>query len=218
MRRSPDWKRMYKQRNYENLTKKIFKGIGQYQVPAIKPTQYTGCKWVGFNYAAGIYKRKGKGIHFFLDDYQFKRLWNEPDHYTAMLQDFDYVMAPDFSLYTDFPKAVQIYNHYRKHWLAAYWQSKGVNVIPTIGWSDEESYEWCFDGEPKHCCVAISSVGCMMNQNSKKLFLAGYEEMIKRLEPEQIIFYGKVPDECKGNIVRIKAFQEKFNEVQCNGW
>lgn len=209
---------MYKKRHYENLTKKRFVGVGEYQVPAIKPTQYDGCRWIGFNYAARTYKREGKGIHFFLDDYQFIRLWNEPDHYTAMLQEFDYVMSPDFSLYTDFPKALQIYNHYRKHWLAAYWQSIGVKVIPTIGWSDTESYEWCFDGEPRHSCIAISSVGCMMNRRSKELFIDGYNEMMRRLEPEQIIFYGNVPEECKGNIVKIKAFQEKFNEVQCDGW
>ena len=28
--------------------------------------------------------------------------------------------------------------------------------------------------------------------------------MVKRLSPETIIFYGNVPDECKGNITRVK--------------
>ena len=47
------------------------------------------------------------------------------------------------------PFAMQIYNQYRKHWLAAYWQLNGITVYPTISWSDENSYEWCFDGEPR---------------------------------------------------------------------
>lgn len=63
--------------------------------------------------------------------------------------------------------------------------------------------------------MAISSVGCMNGKESKALFLAGYNEMVRRLHPETIIFYGSVPDECMGNIVRVKAFYEKFKEAVC---
>ena len=205
-------------RNYENLEKRIFDGVGQYGIPKIEPTQFTPCEFIGFNYAAGAKERAGKGIHFFVDDYQFQRLWNQPDRYLPMLQQFQCVMTPDFSMYTDFPLAVQIYNHYRKHWIGAYLQENDVQVIPTIGWSDESSYEWCFDWEPTHSTVAVSSVGTQQSKRTKALFLSGYKEMIKRLEPETIIFYGNVPEECMGNIVRIRAFQEKFNEAKCNGW
>ena len=76
----------------------------------------------------------------------------------------------------------------------------------------------CFDGEPKGGTVAVSSVGCMNSKKKKELFLSGYNAMIERLHPESIIFYGKVPEECKGNIVRVKSFSDKFNEAKCNGW
>lgn len=46
----------------------------------------------------------------------------------------------------------------------------------------------------------------------KELFLAGYNAMIERLQPEIILFYGKAPKECKGNIVQIKAFHERFEK------
>lgn len=42
--------------------------------------------------------------------------------------------------------------------------------------------------------------------------------MVERLHPESIIFYGSVPEECKGNIVRVKQFSDKFNVAKCNGW
>nr|DAY15473.1 MAG TPA: protein of unknown function (DUF4417) [Caudoviricetes sp.] len=42
--------------------------------------------------------------------------------------------------------------------------------------------------------------------------------MVERLHPESIIFYGSVPEECKGNIVRVKHFSDKLNEAKCNGW
>lgn len=91
-------------------------------------------------------------------------------------------------------------------------------MIPTICWSDESSFDWCFDGEPTRSTVAISSVGTQGSSEKKQKFLEGYNEMMRRLEPTQIIFYGKVPDECKGNIVRVKAFSEKWNEAEVAQW
>lgn len=131
-----------------------------------------------------------------------------------MLADFEAVMTPDFSMYTDWPVAVQIWNHYRKHFFGAYLQQLGVKVYPTICWSDRSSYDWCFDGEPRESCVAVSSMGTQVNKKAKKLFISGYEAMLDRLHPETIIFYGRVPDECKGNIVSIKPFYDKFEEAQ----
>ncbi len=206
------------QRNYENAQRMLFDGIGQYEIPEIEPTQFENAEFIGFNYAKSAKNPESKAVHFFLDDYQFTRVWTDPDRYISMLQRFKYVLTPDFSLYTDFPKPLQIYNHYHKHWLGAYWQMHGINVIPTICWSNQESFEWCFDGEPTHSVVAISSVGTQNGAEKKQCFLDGYFEMIKRLEPTQIIFYGRVPDECKGNIVHIKQFTEKWNKAEVAQW
>ena len=46
----------------------------------------------------------------------------------------------------------------------------------------------------------------------------GYFYMVERLQPTQIIFYGRVPDECKGNIVHIKQFSDKWNEAEVSQW
>lgn len=209
---------MYKaQRNYENIQKALYEGVGSYRIPEIKPTHYDNCEWIGFNYAKSATDRECKGVHFFLDDYQFIRVWTNIDQYIPMLQQFKYVLTPDFSLYTDFPKALQVYNHYRKHWLGAYMQENGIEVIPTIGWSNEESFEWCFDGEPVGSCVAISSIGCMNNKQGRELFVSGYQEMLKRLKPKQIICYGKIPKECEGNIIAVKPYVEIMRKEMQNG-
>lgn len=88
--------------------------------------------------------------------------------------------------------------------VAAYWQLHGMTVYPTISWSDESSYDWCFDGEPVGGVVAVSSVGTQANKESQGLFLRGYEEMLRRLDPSWVIFYGKVPEECDWNVIRVK--------------
>ena len=211
--------KMYRtQRNYENVQRMLFNGIGEYDIPQIESIQFNNAEFIGFNYARNAKEPENKAVHFFLDDYQFTRVWTEPDRYIPMLQRFKYVLTPDFSLYTDFPKPLQIYNHYRKHWIGAYWQMYGINVIPTICWSDQKSFEWCFDGEPTQSVVAVSSVGTQNNKEKKRCFLDGYHEMVERLQPTQIIFYGRVPDECKKNIIHIKQFSEKWHEAEVSQW
>lgn len=195
---------------YENLEKIIFVGNGKFDIPTIAPEEIDCVEFIGVNYAKTEKGPNEKGVHFFVDDYQFTRFWNRPNAYIKMLQKFKCVFSPDFSIYTDFPKAMQIYNHYRKHWLGAYWQLMGIKVIPTIGWSDKESFEWCFDGEPISSTVAVSSVGTQQGKLTKQRFIDGYKEMMRRLKPTKIYFYGKVPEECEGNIVQIQSFQERF--------
>ena len=200
-------------RNYENINKGVFDGAGIYGIPRIAPTECDTGDFIGFNYARTCKSPKGKGVHFFVDDYQFLRCWTNPEVYLGMLGQFECVFSPDFSTYTDFPLAVQIYNHYRKHWLGAYWQANGIRVIPTISWSGPESFEWCFDGEPVGGCVAVSSVGTQLNKRAAELFRRGYDEMLERLQPSKILFYGAIPEGCDGNIVPIAAFQERFRTL-----
>ena len=45
-------------------------------------------------------------IHFFIDDYQFERLWNNPWQYLELLKRVKGVITPDFSMYTDTPQAM----------------------------------------------------------------------------------------------------------------
>ena len=155
-----------------------------------------------------------KGVHFFVDDYRFERVWQNWKRYGEQLKRFHSVMTPDFSMFTDYPTALQLWNHYRKQFIGAYLQTLGCKVYPTICWSDEKSYAFCFDGVPVGGCVCVSSVGTQKHHESKRLFSIGYSAMLERLQPETVIFYGDIPKECKGNIVHILAFQEKFKVVK----
>lgn len=82
---------MYKtQRNYENAQRILFDGVGQYDIPELEPVQFDNAEFIGFNYARNAKEPENKAVHFFLDDYQFTRVWTDPDKYTAMLQRFKY--------------------------------------------------------------------------------------------------------------------------------
>ena len=186
-------------------------GVGEYGIPALQPVHLDHrLEWIRFNHAPREPHRDRYGVQFFIDDYLFQRVWHDPSRYALFLMEFAAVLTPDFSMYTDYPKAVQVYNHWRKHLLGAYWQRLGMTVIPTIGWVGRESFSWCFDGEPIGGTVAISSVGTQKNREARKMFLEGYDEMLRRLKPQKIIFFGSVPSECEGNIERHDAYYHTF--------
>lgn len=201
--------------NFENIDKATFYGVGPYEIPSILPETdipIHKIQWMPFSDAMRCKDPTGKGIHFYVDDYRFARVWNDPDRYIPILQRFDAVCSPDFSQYTDIPVAMRIYNHYRKHWLAAYWQMHGIRVIPTICWSDRSSYDWCFDGEPDGGIISISSVGTQKREDAKDAFADGCREALRRLNPKQILWYGRCPDEFDWNVVKIKPHYDEIVE------
>lgn len=188
---------------------------GKYEIPLLAPEPYVEAEYLPFNSAGSTwYKREEKGVHFFIHDYLFECLWNNRKKYGEMLKQYKAVLTPDFSPYTDWPFMVQIWNHYRKHLLGAWMQSIGCRVYPTVTWTDEKSYDWCFDGEPYRGTVAISSVGMMKRKDDKLMFMRGYDKMMEVLEPETILFYGTIPEECEGNIVPIEVFTKRFKGVK----
>lgn len=202
--------------NFQNIDIALFDGVGKYNVPQMVPYHLENNKidLVAFDYASTIRNHEGVGVHFYRDDYRFEGLWKHPRGFTKMLAKFDLLLSPCYSLYTDFPLAVQLYNHYRNCWFGAYWQMLGLPVIPTVGWSDEASHEWCFDGFPVGGTVSVSSVGVMRNPEALSNFRKGYAAMLERLKPDKILFYGVLPDGIdQENIIRFDiATKQRLRE------
>ena len=202
---------------FENQDRMQFPIESYYGMPVMKPTQTVGDKMLRFMDWKEIDDPENYIAHFYYDDYKFIAAWREPDKYLDRLRRFKAVVSPDFSLYTDFPRALQILSCYRRQWCGAFWQSQGIDVIPDVVWGDKESFDWCFDGIPKGGTVAVSSVGVKNDEawNNKEgdMFRAGFEEMKKRLEPTTIIWYGAMIDGCEGNIIRVPSYYElKFSK------
>lgn len=164
-----------------------------WQMPMIELTAYTPRELIGFNYAKTA-KDKTVGVHFFIDDYQFERVWNEPEKYLEILADFDCVLSPDFSLYMDMPMPMKIWNVYRSRQIGAYWQSHGLEVIPTISWAEPETFAFCFEGVGVGGTVAVSTVGVKESAEAMRVWCEGMDAMIDRLEPKTILLYGGMVD------------------------
>ena len=170
--------------DFENSTNDFW------QMPVIQNDNFIPNDIIGFNYAKSS-KEHNVGIHFYLDDYQFERIWNKPEDYIDILNQYECIFSPDFSLYLDMPMPMKIWNIYRSRQIGQYYQSQGIKVIPTISWAEKETFEFAFKGIPKGSIVSISTIGVKRNKEALKIWQDGVSAMIEEIEPSTILVYGR---------------------------
>ncbi len=162
---------------------------GFYQMPIIRRTDYIPDGIISFNYMLSA-KDRTKGIHFYCDDYQFERIWNQPQAYIEKLKDFPCVFTPDFSLYMDMPMSMKIWNVYRSRLIGQMCQDSGMEVIPTLSWAEADTFTFCFDGIEAGGTVSVSTIGVKRNEEATKIWTAGMDEAMRRLKPKTVLVYG----------------------------
>lgn len=141
---------------------------------------------IPFNYALSS-DNKDHYVHFYIQDYMFNRIWNSPQRYIDVLKVYKGIVMPDFSMYTDMPEPLQMFNHYRNLWFARMCQIQGITVIPSPNWSTKRSFDWCFDGLPRESIIMLSTVGSLKNLEAQKYFVSGVERMQEVLKPKEIL-------------------------------
>lgn len=135
----------------------------------------------------------GGAVHCFLDDYRFETAWSSPERAARRVLAVGAALSPDFSLWRDLPAAVGIWQTYRSRWVAAYWQALGVDVVPTVSWSDAASLEYSTAGIARGSVVALSSVGVSSaDAVSVAAFRNGLEQVLSRIEPSVVLAYGRL--------------------------
>lgn len=183
---------------------------GYYQMPIIEAETYIPKGLMGFNYALNS-GEVTKGIHFYVDDYQFERIWNDPHKYIDVLREFDCVLTPDFSLYMDMPISMKIWNVFRSRLIGQMMQDEGLTVIPTVSWAEKETFDFCFDGLPEGGVMSISTVGVKQNDFAFEIWKAGTTELIKRKKPKALLVYGGAVDYDFGD-VKVYYFNNEVTE------
>lgn len=161
----------------------------KWQMPILKKCNHIPKDLISFNYAKSS-TEFDKGIHFYIDDYQFERIWNAPHDYMDILSQYDCVLTPDFSLYTEMPLHMQMWNVFRSKMIGQIMQDYGINVIPTLQWCREDSFDFAFDGIEPGGTVSVSTIGVKREEEASKLWFAGMNEAIKVLKPKNIVIYG----------------------------
>lgn len=186
----------------------VFDSTNKYGIPDLLPDKLCSVVptdiWTGetldsydkmlFLFGTNRFPRDCKGgiLGFYVDDYRFEGVWNEFIFAAKQIKKlpFQAIIEPDFSVWRDDPVVVQMYNRYRSQWVARYWQELGMDVIPSLNWSDEKSYEFAHAGIPKGC--ELVSLQCRTTKNvlGKKYFIKGFKEGLKQIDPKKVMIYG----------------------------
>lgn len=162
---------------------------GYWEFPVLGREDVVPDDLIGFNYVLNS-DVSGYGVHFYLDDYQFERIWNDPDKYIEPLRAAQCVIMPDFSLYLDMPLPMKLWNVYRARAMAHYFQRNGLNVIPSLTWGQPKTFDFCFQGIPKGSIVCVSTVGCKSSEESMRIWSEGMDEAIRQIRPSMVLLYG----------------------------
>lgn len=188
-------------------------------MPSLRGRMAKPARLVGFNYAKTTPEddKRSAGCHFFVDDYQFERVWTSPERYLDVLRGFRCVLTPDFSLYMDMPDAMQRWNRYRSQALVLFWQREGLTVVPTLSWAQPESYEFCFDGVPRRSTVAVSTVGVKGDREALAVWEDGMREAMRRLEPRRVLLYGGDVDFDFGEGCQVVGYANAVTERMSHG-
>lgn len=164
---------------------------GTYQIPKLKACHYVPKRLIPFDYVRRLRTIPPEcGVHFFVDDYQLERIWRIPHKVLPRLKNFACTLSPDFSLYMDMPLAMKVWNYYRSMLIGQMMQREGLNVIPTLTWAGEDTFDFCFDGLEPGGVYAVSTVCVMRSKEAQEYWKAGMKEALKRLKPECILLYG----------------------------
>ena len=147
-----------------------------------------------------------KGVHFFVDDYRFNGIYDHPERTISRYSQYAFLLSPDYSTYSDMSMWRQLENVAKNRWVGAYWQSKGLTVIPTVSWGLTQSFDFCFDGIEKNATVAVGMIGC---KRSKLNFMRSYNTMLEKIEPSKIICFGTPFTEMDGNIVAVNYSESR---------
>ena len=162
---------------------------GMFQMPILEPVDYVPERLVGFNYAKSS-KEFDFGIHFYLDDYQFERVWNDPKKYIDLLSNFDCVLTPHYSVYSDMAMPIRVFNTFRGKLLGQMMQDRGLTVIPTVYWGDESTYDYSFDGLPENGTLSVYTMNYKKDEHAREMKQKGLIELLKRKKPKNLLIYG----------------------------
>jgi len=130
--------------------------------------------------------------HFFLDDYRFEVCWNEHTKgIKSVTKPWLWASTtPDFSMYTNWAQAACLWNTYRTRMIGRIWQDAGALVIPTVSWTLEESYDYCFEGIPENQIVALNAKRYPA-EGFRQSYIDGYKAMCKAIQPKHILVFGQ---------------------------
>lgn len=78
--------------------------------------------------------RIGQAMHTFTDDYRQEFFWRRPEEGALIATAAHVCTAPDYTVWVEDPDEWARHQAWRSAVVGAFWQSRGVTVIPVMSW------------------------------------------------------------------------------------
>ena len=192
---------------------------GKYELPVIHGTSKIPKSIILFSKCKKEKDSQNKAVHFYEFDEKFESCLSSKKKLSKMIKifkNYQSVILPDFSVYRDFPLAMQIFQVYKSRAVGNFLMQNGIKVIPNVRWGDERTYDFAFDGIDKHGVVSIGVLGGYRDNETKLYFEKGFLKMLDVLEPETVLCYGKLSEdmllEAKRRGVNVVMYQTEVSK------
>lgn len=177
----------------------IFTGLittGPFDIPVIEPYDIDiPARMLPYGFWNAT-RDNDAALCFFTDDYRYTMLKTNLEKIMERIKTATCVVFPDFSQTIEMPYWERFHNSCLNKALGAKFQRYGIKVVVNATWSLPDSYDYCFVGLPKHCVIAINSMGANKDGMTRYLWRRGYKKALETLEPSFILRYGpRMPDE-----------------------
>ena len=156
---------------------------------------------------------KNINVNFYIHDKAFQRIWNNPDKYLDHLKCFHSICGIDFTIDTQMPLVMQMWNKYRNMALDYYLIQNGIDVIPNINILPYKGCEWILEGFSVGGTVSCSTNGRVRSKKSREEFCQGFYEMCDIIKPNTVVMIGNMPDELSSPvpIINLKSRNQIMN-------
>lgn len=155
-------------------------------------------------------------LHFYRADEKFQAVVSSPEKYVERFAQFKAVLTPDCSMTQGMSPSKRAHQTLLSRAVGAIWQSRGLNVIPTLRWFDSDDYDVVLCGLNPGGIFAISSYGCMRDSYLRRNFEDGAREIVSHLRPISLLFYGAISHNLEYDLRRltdVRLFRAPTSEL-----
>jgi len=192
-----------------------FQVVGEEQIPLLRRLgpEFIPEELVCFDQPSRVCDFTQAGLHFFAQDRKFQSVLIHPEKYVEKFSKYHVILTPDVTLSSAMPPSVRIQNIRASRQAGAVWQSRGLNVVPTVRWSSKDDYEVAFSGIPLNSVVAVGTYGAMRDRALRKELLDGLEVLVNELEPVSILIYGALDNRQKIELEKLTHVRQYAPKV-----
>ncbi len=159
-------------------------------------------------------RNKRQYVHFYMHDKGFRNVLTDLKRHIWLFQQFDGIITPDPTLDMKQSRCLQQTTVWFRQAVGSYCQRHGIPVIPNIRFGTEKTYDFCFLGVPRHSIVAISTHGCVDTKEKKAHFRKGLEQLLRVLEPDDILVHGYMPHDVFDDYLSFARFHRYPSEFE----